>query len=377
MTADAATYYPDRTIGLRNHIPLSAPATREPVDGTEGYLRVSLGFTPAWYHARVGVDFSERWHTDPVSRAESLLSMKRHLHDCFPSVPYFAPVYDDGVERTTWTVSGVNGILTISRLYGIEPRYVPDGWPDARAGMHIPKEEIPIARPVDLDGHPVLRDLYRQMDVIREKSGPIYGYLNYQGLLNIALKVRGNDIFMDLFDDPEWARGFLAHIASTIRAVSRRVQELQRQSGFPVDLLSMSNCVMNMISPEQYEEYVLPFDRGLSRDYPRFGVHTCNWTIDPYLESLRRIERMGYLDTGIDSDLERMRALFPSTRRAVLYSPVSLEQKSAAELAADFRTVERDCGPCDLVLADVESTTPDSRVREALAISEELDREFS
>jgi hypothetical protein len=44
--------------------------------------------------------------------------------------------------------------------------------------------------------------------------------------------------------------------------------------------------------------------------------------------------------------------------------------------AADFRRIAELAGPCNLVLADVESTTPDARVRDALAIAAELDREF-
>jgi hypothetical protein len=368
--------WPDLAFGLRNHIPPGAPATREPTDGTEGFLRVSLGFTPRWYRARLGIDFSEAWHADPVYRAESLLAMKRCLHGCFPTVPYFRPLMDGQVERTCWTLSGVNGIMTIPRLYGIEPRYASDGWPDARDGMHLPKGEIPLDRPFDLDHHPVIADLDRQIDVIRGRSGPVHGYLNYQGLLNVALKVRGNDIFLDLLDDPDWARRFLRHIAETIGAVSRRIQAQQRASGFDVDLLSMSNCVMNMVSPGHYEEFVLTLDRGLGARYPRFGVHTCNWKADPYLDALRKIPRMGYLDTGMESDFARMRTLFPDTRRAVLYSPVHLETKSLAGLAADFRRVAELAGPCDLVLADVESTTADDRVRDALAIAAGLDREF-
>jgi hypothetical protein len=365
--------WPDPALGLRNHIPLGAPATREPVDGTEGFLRVSLGFTPRWYHARLGIDFSEAWHADPANRAGSLLAMKRLLHECFPTVPYFRPVMDGQVERT---LSGVNGIMTIPRLYGIEPRYAKDGWPDARDGMHLPREEIPLDRPFDLERHPVLVDLYRQIDIIRDRSGPVHGYLNYQGLLNVALKVRGNDIFLDLLDDPPWVHRFLRHIAETIAAVSRRIQAIQRASAFAVDLLSMSNCVMNMVSPAQYEEFVLPLDREIGERYPRFGIHTCNWKADPYLDALRKIPRMGYLDTGIDSDLARMRALFPATRRAVLYGPVQFESRSLSELAADFRRIADLAGPCDLVLADVESTTPDGRVRDALAIAAELDREY-
>jgi hypothetical protein len=369
-------FWPDPVTGLRNHIPLGAPATREPVDGTEGFLRVSLGFTPRWYRSRLGIDFSEPWHADPAYRAGSLLAMKRHLHACFPTVPYFHPAMDDGLDRTCWTLSGVGGIMTIPRLYGIEPRYASDGWPDARDGMHLPREQIPVDRPVDLDRHPVIADLERQIGIIRERAGAVHGYLNYQGLLNVARKVRGNDIFLDLLDDPDWVRRFLRHIAGTIAAVSRRIQALQRASGFAVDLLSMSNCVMNMISPAQYEEFVMPLDRELGDGYPRFGIHTCNWKVDPYLDVLRKIPRMGYLDTGIESDLARMRGLFPGTRRAVLYGPVQLEAKTLSALAADFRSVAERAGPCDLVLADVESTTGDERVRDALRIAAELDREF-
>ena len=38
---------------LRNHIPISGPATREPIVGDEAELRVSLGFTPKWYVDRL------------------------------------------------------------------------------------------------------------------------------------------------------------------------------------------------------------------------------------------------------------------------------------------------------------------------------------
>ena len=71
---------------LRNHIPI-APARREPADGTESDLRVSLGFEPAWFHQRCGVDFSEPWHKDPYYRYETLKKMKVELVRAFPTVP--------------------------------------------------------------------------------------------------------------------------------------------------------------------------------------------------------------------------------------------------------------------------------------------------
>jgi hypothetical protein len=361
---------------LRNHIPISGPATREPCTGDEPFLRVSLGFTPRWYHARLGIDFAERWHTDPVHRYETLVAAKEHLYRCFPQVPYFAPRYrDDGVEATCATISAVHGIMLIPMLYGLEPVYRADGWPDAAGGRHVSREALQHLRPIDPAAHPVVRQLLGQMDEIERRWGPIHGYLNYQGILNVATKVRGQEIFLDMVDEPDWARRFFGHVAAAIGATSRLVQARQRRSGFAVNLLSMSNCVMNMVSPQQYRELVLPFDRELSLQYERFGVHTCNWDATPYLEPLREIEKMGYLDTGISADLARIRRMFPDARRAIMYGPVALERKSLAEIRGDLQRVAREYAPCDIVMADVESTTPDDRVRDFLDLADELSRE--
>jgi len=68
---------------LRNHIPISAPARREPADGTESAMRVSLGFEPAWFHRRCGINFSENWHMNPYYRYKSLQRMKKELVKAF------------------------------------------------------------------------------------------------------------------------------------------------------------------------------------------------------------------------------------------------------------------------------------------------------
>ena len=110
---------------LRNHIPISGPARREPADGTETAMRVSLGFEPAWYHQRCGVDFSERWHTDPVYRHDTLVAMKAELTRCFPEVTYWDATRTDD----TWTLSGVYGAYVVPLVMGCTLQYAPDRWP--------------------------------------------------------------------------------------------------------------------------------------------------------------------------------------------------------------------------------------------------------
>jgi len=61
---------------LRNHITYKGPIRREPVDGTETDMRVSLGFKPSWFSNRVDVDLGERWHKAPYIRHNALLQKR-------------------------------------------------------------------------------------------------------------------------------------------------------------------------------------------------------------------------------------------------------------------------------------------------------------
>ncbi|MFO7635762.1 MAG: hypothetical protein R6W96_00450, partial [Clostridia bacterium] len=358
---------------LKNHIPVSGPATREPVNGDEPDFRISLGFVPRWYHQRLGIDFSKAWHTDPVYRYDALLLMKRHLHETFPMIPGFRPALrENGIEPSCATLSGVFGIKLMPMLYGMQVKYSNDDWPDNLAGDVLSKEHLAGLAPFDLDRNPVFIQLNRQMDTMEEHFGMIHGYLNYQGILNIALKLRGNDLFMDFYDDPGFVHHLFSHIAGTILQVSKKIQKRQCRSGFPINLLSMSNCVMNMVSPETYREFVLPHDVMLSGQYPRFGIHTCNWNITPYIDVLRKIKPMGYLDMGMVSDMAKVRDVFPEARRAVLYPPMELMEKPMDLIRKDLHKIFRDLAPCDIVMADITESTGDDTVRAFIKLVEEV-----
>ncbi len=147
--------------------------------------------------------------------------------------------------------------------------------------------------------------------------------------------------------------------------LARRVQERQRRSGFEIDQLDISNCVMNMISPRAYRNFIFPYDHQIAGAFERFGVHTCNWDVTPYLAELSQLPKVGYLDMGIMSDLQKARAAFPEARRAVMYSPVRLQDASLAEIRADMRKIWTELSPCDVVMADIQAQTPDRRVHRA------------
>ncbi|MBI5084655.1 MAG: hypothetical protein HZB13_08665 [Acidobacteria bacterium] len=350
---------------LRNHIPIGSPARREPVTGDEPVLRVSPGFEPEWYAARCGADFSESWHLDPRVRCESRRRMKAELNRAFPECDYWDAA--NGAEFAG--LSGCFGIGVIPSVFGMPLRFHSHRWPELEPGHLLDDRQVEGLN-VDrlLDG-PFVDALFRQMDVIQREWGQVRGYLNWQGVLNNAFHLRGQQLFVDLAESPELADHLLSVVAGVMIKLAAMVQARQRASGFDVDEFCVSNCTVNMISPRMYTRYVAPHDARIAQVFAHFGVHTCNWDVTPYAGELAKLPRVGYIDMGMQSNFARVKEALPHARRAVLYTVSRLSEATAAELRADIDRLRNELAPCDLVLADLPLSLPDSRFREFLALA--------
>jgi len=355
---------------LRSHVPISAPHRREAADGTESALRLSPGFNPKWYHKRCGVDFSERWHRDPYYRYETMKKMREELINSFPEIPYWNEEYREGFS----TISGIDGIYLIARIFGFSLVYKEDMWPDLdKSNQRLSKKEIEKIDIEELLSGPVVEELFKQMDVMESEWGKIYGYINWQGVINIAFHLRGEQIFVDIVEDPDFVHYFFSIICELLIKLSSKVQKRQRESGVNVNHFVVSNCVVNMISPEMYEKFVFPTDKRIAEsDFERFGIHTCDWDATPYFEQLRKLPRLGYLDMGMMSDLKRAKGLFPEVRRAVFYSEDKLEKADISEIRKDLEKIHIEYAPCDVVIPSIEPSTPDNRVKEVYEICTEI-----
>lgn len=357
---------PHPELQLRSYIPIAGPARREAADGAESPLRPVLGFEPAWFRQRVDVDFSERWHHDPHYRAATLGRMLAQLRRRFPA----ALQWQGPDEQYTWTVGGCYGVGVIPLLFGMHLAYDAGRWPVLLPGT----ANLNCLDPDRLLESDAAQQILSQVENMRQFGLPVTGDLNWQGVLNVAFHLRGQDIFLDITDRPEWTAELLGCIASLIIGLAQRVQQVQRASGFPIDYMCVSNCTVNMVSPAMYSRLLAPLDTRIAASFRRFGVHTCNWDVTPYLKALACLPRMGYLDMGLASDLAAARAHFPNARLAVLYAPWKLVEASPAELRADLERIARELSPCDVVMADIAADTPDARVNEFLAICAELEQ---
>ena len=343
---------------LISYIALSAPATRRPATGDEAFLRPEIGFTPKWFRDALGIDFGEQWHTSPAFRRDAVAAMWQEVRKrfgrshmgCFQSP-----------ERPMDLLTGVFGACTIAAIYGLPTIYSADNWPNS-AHEYLTTDQIHKLEPPDLDSNPFFGHLMDQVEWIARENGRIEGFVNWQGVLNNAYRLRGTEIFMDIAAEPERAKHLFQCVADTMIDAARRLYDRQRQTGVDIQHFTISNCLVNMVSSDQYRDFLLPLDRYIAETYGLIGIHNCAWNADAYLHHYATIPNVGYMDMGVESDLVRAKAAFPHARRAIMYEPTKLASKTLAEIKDDLDRIAREYAPCDLVFADIDSGVPDKRV---------------
>ncbi|MBI3118492.1 MAG: hypothetical protein HYZ00_07385 [Candidatus Hydrogenedentes bacterium] len=353
---------------LISYIAPAAPATRCPGTGQEPFLRPEIGFTPKWYRERLGISFGERWHNDPAYRRDTVVSMRGALRERFPGTGIGGT---DQPDASLDLLTGTFGACNVAALYGVPILYWEDNWPICEQ-RYLSDEAVDHLQPPDLDQSPFFQGLLAQVEWIAAREGSVRGYINWQGVLNNAHRLRGEDLFLDLMTNVDRCHRLFDCVCTTMIDAAKRLHERQRATGFEVDFFTVSNCLVNMVSPELYEQCLLPYDLRIAEAFARIGIHNCAWTADPYMAAYARVPGLAYVDMGIESDLVRARELFPQARRAIMYRPTELAQKPMDVIRADLERIARDYGSCDIVAADIESDTPDERVRSFMALCREL-----
>lgn len=357
---------------LISYIAPGAPATRRPATGEEPFLRPEIGFTPNWYFESSGIDFGARWHHDPRYRLETRIRMIKELKQRFPEIPFSGT--DDPCCPDVLT--GVFGVLLVPAIYGARLRFGVNSWPDCSPIFHSRKELYDI-EPPNLNRNSFFSAFMEQLDWIKHNLGVVKGFIVGQGVLNNAFRLRGKDLFVDMIKDPGAVNHFLQCITMTILEVAARVHTFQRSTGFDVQFFTISNCLVNMVSPQAYKELLLPYDVEIARHFLSLGIHNCAWDATPYFKAYASISNVGYIDMGIESDLKKARALFPNARRAVMYRTADLRDRTVDEIERDLELIAATLGPCDVVFADIDTDIPDQKIKAVHNMCKSITEKYS
>lgn len=202
-------------------------------------------------------------------------------HEDVPAVPWvpFAGVHAGALKGYSATEVLQDPQKLLESLLEVNRQYDPDGQPvvfDLQIEAEIldcelvwadkappsvvthalaQKAELPARLPEMTDGRlPLVLECMRTMHKEVGAHTALYGLVT--GPFTLASHLRGTEIFMDMFDQPDYVRALVGYC----RQVAERVSEFYLQAG--MDVIAVVDPLVSQISPKHFQSF-------LSQDFTR------------------------------------------------------------------------------------------------------------
>ena len=296
-------------------------------------LPADIVLAPEWWNKNAGITFDRDFFFHPLKRVEEEQLMEKVLYERWGK--YGLGNQKGEIRPEIGAVHLASGYL-LQEMAGCKIEYS-----EAHPPLVLPAhQEIRILSTDDIFRSQAFKEFLNLTDKLKSKFGYLSGDVNWGGILNIAMDLHGEDIFADMMMTPDVVKCYFADIAATIEkftgyltdltgstsiSVNRNVRHLQQ----PVFL--HSECSHTMISQEDYESFLLPFDLEWSKNRP-FGIHYCGPDPHRMASSFEKIPHLDFLDVGWGGDVKLLRENLPDTFLNIRLSPVELARQTHDEI---------------------------------------------
>ena len=175
--------------------------------------------------------------------------------------------------------------------------------------------------------------------------------MNLMGIQNIAMDIMGQDVMVAYYTAPEEVDGLLDEITKLSIDVGKRFKALSGDISGGVtaivrqtmpEVYLTSNCSVEMVSNEIYENFLLKYDQKLADAFGDFGVHHCGKTMEHVAEGYSKLKGLVFAEVGAFSDLAAVRGRLTGVFLNARYSPVRLMSASEEEIRREVEALARD-----------------------------------
>ena len=331
-------------------------------------LPVEVVFHPSWWNKNTGITFDEDFFYHPKKRVESEKRMEKELYERFGE--FGLGENHDKELPVIGAIHNAAGYI-ISEMLGCEIRYQEDQAPQVICAN---KEDFGIDVGGAMDSAPVKR-LKKLISGLKSRYGYVCGDINWGGVLNVALDLRGEAMLMDMMLQPEESRQYFKDIASVIEKFITYIYEQTGTTSVSVNsivkhikpaIFLHSECTHTMISEDLYEEFLLPIDLKWSETFRPFGIHYCGQDPHRYADSFAKIPNLTFLDLGWGGDVKILREKLPNTFFSLRLDPVTINNTPDDQLESIIRKLVTDSGNPMLTgvcCVNMDGNTEDAKIR--------------
>lgn len=340
-------------------------------------LPVDIVFHPSWWHKNAGISFDESFFYDPLRRVEDEQKMEQVLYDRFGDLG----LGEDHLKALPQigAVHLASGYL-LSEMLGCKIEYYEDAPPQVICA-HRDTLDLDVQ---EAFRSPAFKRLVNLVEQLKAKHGYVVGDINWGGVLNLAIDIRGEEIFTDMTLRPEEAEVFFHKIAQVIDKFVWYVQTNTGSSSISVNRSARlfdypvaihSECSHTMISEDDYRRFFLPIDQEWSMRHKPYGIHYCGKDPHRMAEAFSEIERLTFLDVGWGGDVALLRKHLPETFFNIRLNPVDIQKYSYDELQKNITERVIASGPdfakTGICCVNMDKEVSDERIREIYKVAEE------
>jgi hypothetical protein len=313
---------------------------------SDNKLPVEIVLSPEWWYAHEGIIFDRDYFFHPAKRVEVEQKMEEVLYERWGKYGLGGNKNDPRPE--VGAVHLASGFL-LPEMMGCKVIYSenhpPRVIPANREGLFLNAEE-PFKSTA-------FKDFTLLMDKLKKKYGYLTGDVNWGGILNLALDLRGADIFSDILMDPHLVRENFKMLSGVI---SKFVSVVQSETGtssisvnrsvryFSKPVFLHSECSHTMISADDYENILLEYDINWSNQKRPFGIHYCGKDPHRFAGSFANIPHLDFLDLGWGGDVKILRKKLPNTFFNLRLSPVEIRTQDTNEIRETILRLVNDSG---------------------------------
>jgi hypothetical protein len=330
-------------------------------------ISVNVVFSPSWWRRHYGISFEEPFYLDVETRIRNDVLMRRALFE------RFGLEEPDPRPRPIIGSMHIAGGFVLPALLGVPIRFSADqaAWP---MPLNLDRQAILSLRAVDIESTWPMSLLIAQMDQLQQEFGCVVGDLNTAGIVNTSVELRGNDLLLDLIEDPELTDHLFQVVAEMQVRVGQYLRDRTGTTSIAVNrsILDVdpaihvtSNCSVSMISPRLYEQRVLPHEMYAAEKLAPYGIHHCGGNLQKYAKAYSRMP-VRFFDVGSGSDAGECGRLFPDAFLNLRVNPVHMLKHSANDVYVEVQDLLRSCGrrnQAGVCCINMDAETPDSNVR--------------
>jgi methanogenic corrinoid protein MtbC1/uroporphyrinogen-III decarboxylase len=301
------------------------------------HIPLGVGFYPDWFHKNAGLSFGKQYYFDPETRVEARMAMDKLLYERFGDVGL-----GDPHPRPKPLITA--GMITLPAVFGCEILYEEDALPWA-VPLNLSEEQVMKLEVPDLLHSWPMTEWIKQVDYLKSKYGAVVGDINSTGIQNLALKIRGDQLYIDYFEKPDLCHHLLRICTECVKQVFEFNYRAFGTGAMDVTPMAdpsiavIPNCTEEQISNRTYETFLLDYDNEVADAFRSegFGIHHCG-SVDQLLEGYTKVRHLKFIEIGFGSDVRRCRDLLgPGVAVNARISPVLMKNGTPGEVEAEVK----------------------------------------